>query len=232
MKNREIASSGYPLLVLILGMLLLSAALPRLKASLNHLPVDLAISELNNKKDLDGQKVESLMSTALQSIALSDHPRYWADLSRLLFFQAQKNTPSPAKHQSLLKQAQYSIEQSLTRSPANSLLWFQLAQLHVLLNSVSDKTIKALNLSILTGPYELGYLVPRLQLCLGLLSKFDSKDYFLLQSQILIVWQKDPRLFIKEIALKNNNMNKVRFLLQNKSADVLTAMETEIEKPH
>lgn len=232
MKNREIASSGYPLLVLILGMLLLSAALPRVKASLNHLPVDLAISELNNKRDLDAQKVESLMSTALQSIAFSDQPRYWADLSRLLFFQAQKNSPSPAKHQSLLKQAQYSIEQSLTRSPANSLLWFQLAQLHVLLNSVSDKTIKALNLSILTGPYELGYLVPRLQLCLGLLSKFDSKDYFLLQSQILIAWQKDPRLFIKEIALKNNNMIKIRFLLQNKSADVLTAMETEIEKPH
>ncbi len=232
MKNREIANYGYPVLVLVLGMLLLSAALPRLKASLNHLPVDLAINELNSGKDLDFQKADTLRKTALQSIALSDQPRYWADLSRLLFFQAQKTASLSLKRQSLLKQTQYSIEQSLTASPANSLLWLQLAQLHVSLNSVSDKTINALTLSILTGPYELGHLLPRLQLCLALLSKFDTKDYFLLQSQILIAWQKAPTLFIKEVALKNNNMTKIRFLLQNKSADVLAAMETEIEKPH
>lgn len=232
MKNREIANSGYPLLVLVLGMLLLSAAFPRLKASLNHLPVGLAVSELNSAKDLDPKKADTLTRAALQSIALSDQPRYWADLSRLLFFQAEKTTSSILKRQSLLKQAQYSIEHSLTDSPANSLLWLQLAQQHVSLNSVSDKTIKALNLSILTGPYELGHLLPRLQLCLALLSKFDAKDYFLLESQILIAWQKAPTLFIKEIALKNNNMTKIRFLLKNKSADVLAVMETKIEKPH
>ena len=230
MQKREIANYGYAVLVLLLGIVLLLTAWPRVIGSINHLPVELAINDLNNQKDLDAQKVDNLITTAQQSIALYDHPRYWADLSRLLLFQAEKTT-SLELRQSLLKQSQYSIEQSLARSPANSFLWFQLARLDVLLNSVSDKTVKALNLSIMTGPYELGHLLPRLQLCLGLLYKFDVKDHFLLQSQILIAWQKAPALF-KEVAIKNNNMNKIRFLLQNKSADVLAVMETKIEKAH
>lgn len=232
MQKREIANYGYALLVLSLGMGLFLTALPRVRASLNHLPVDVAISDLNNQKDLDAEKVASLITITQQSIALSDQPRYWADLSALLFFQAEKTKLSNLKRQALLKQAQYSIEQSLAGSPANSLLWFQLARLDILLNTVSDKTVKALNLSIMTGPYELGHLLPRLQLCLGLLDKFDVKDHFLLQSQILTAWQTAPKLFIKQIALKNDNMQKIRFLLQNNSADALAMMETEIEKAH
>jgi hypothetical protein len=231
MQKTEIVHYGYLLVVLSLGIVLLCTALPRVRASLNHLPVDLAISELDSRKELDVKKVALLVATAQQSIALYDYPRYWADLSRLLFFQAAK-TDSQLKQQALLKQTRYSIEQSLARSPANSWLWFQLARLDRLLNTVSDKTSKALNLSIMTGPYELGHLLPRLQLCLELLSHFAVKDHFLLQSQILIAWQKAPQLFIKDIAIKNDNMNKIRFLLQNKSPDILAAMETEIEKTH
>lgn len=231
MQKREFANYGYAILILSLGMVLMLTAWPRLRASLNHLPVDLAISELDSRKDLDAKKIDVLITTLQQSIVLSDHPRYWADLSRLLFFQAEKTT-SLKLRQSLLKQSQYSIEQSLARSPANSLLWFQLARLDVLLNTVSNQTVKALNLSIMTGPYEFGHLLPRLQLCLELLYKFDLKEHFLLQSQILIAWQRAPKLFIKEVAIKNDNMNKIRFLLQNNSADILAVMETEIEKAH
>lgn len=232
MQKNNIANFCSAFLVLAFGAVLFLTALPHVRASFNHLPVDAAINELNNQKDLDAQRIDSLIAIAQQSIVLSDQPRYWADLSRLLFFQAETTKPLSLKQRSLLKQSRYSIEQSLARSPANSLLWFQLAKLDILLNTVSDKTFKALNLSMITGPYELGHLLPRLQLCLWLFSKFDVKDHFLLRSQILIAWQKAPQLFIKEIALKNNNMRKIRFLLQNQSADVLAMMETEIEKTH
>jgi hypothetical protein len=232
MLKGAIAQYGYPLLVLLLGSALVLTALPRVKASFNYLPVDSAINELNNRKNLDSQKVEVLIARAQQSLAVYDHPRYWADLSRLLLVQAEQTSGFNLKRHSLIIQAQYYIEQSLVRSPANSLLWFQYAKLDVLLNAVSDQTVKALNLSIMTGPYELGHLLPRLQLCLSLLSKFDKKDYSLLQSQILIAWEKSPKLFIQKIALQNHNMDKIRFLLQDKSPDVLAVMETEIEKTH
>jgi hypothetical protein len=230
MERREFINYGYPILVLALGVVLSFTALPRVRAALNHLPVDTAIRELDNRHDLNPEKVKSLVITAQKSIALYDYPGYWADLSQLLFFQVEHASSLHLNQQSLLKQIQYSIERSLIRSPANSMLWFQLARAHVLLNSVSDKTLKALMLSIMTGPYEYGHLLPRLHLCLLFQDKFDTKDQFLLHSQVLIAWEKAPQIFIKEIALKNNNMSKIRFLLQNKSPDVLSAMETEIEK--
>jgi len=231
MEKNKFVDYCYPVLVLLLGIALFLTALPRVRAALNHLPVTSAITELNKRKDLDLKKIDLLIATAQQSIALSDEPRYWADLSRLLFFQAEKANNLNFKRQSL-KQARDSVEQSLVRSPANSLLWFQLAKLDFLLNTVSDKTVKALNLSIMTGPYELSHLLPRLQLCLSAFSKFDPKDRFLLPPQILIAWQKAPKVFIREIALKNGNMFKIRFLLHDKSPDDLAVMETEIEKTH
>lgn len=232
MQKRDIAHYCYPLLILVLGIALFFTALPRVRAALNQLPVDLAISELNKRHGLEPNKVDILITKAQQSIAFSDQPRYWADLSQLLFFQAGKITANPKQRQALLTQAQDSTEQSLARSPANSLLWFQFAWQQILLNKVSDKTIKALNLSIMTGPNELGHLLPRLQLCLFVFSKFDPKDRFLLPNQILIAWQKAPKIFIKEIALKNGNMFKIRSLLYDKYSYVLAAMETEIEKTH
>jgi hypothetical protein len=48
----------------------------------------------------------------------------------------------------------------------------------------------------------------------------------------LIAWEKAPDKFIKDIALENNNMDKIRFLLHDKSPDVLAVMETKIEKTH
>lgn len=232
MLRREIVNYGYPLLALFLGVVLVWASLPRFRAAFNHLPVDVAINHLHDGKNLPSKKLASLIETSQATIELHAHPRYWSDISQLLFFQAEKNKYLKLKKRALLKKAEYSAKKSLAWSPANSWLWYRLANIHFLSAPVSEKTAEALNLSIMTGPYELGHLFPRLALCLQLFPRFDEQDRFLLRSQVLIAWKKAPQLFIDKLTSGNDYMDKIRLLLHNQHDDVLAVIETEIENAH
>lgn len=217
-------------LILSLSITLFCLALPRLRASLNYLPVDATISKLNKKQFLDPKELNVLIASAEKSIALQNNPKYRADLSTLLLYQAQTQGLLQPVSLSLLKQAQLNIEQSLSRSPANSLLWFKLAAIFALLQAPAEKTTQALLLSIMTGPYELGHLLPRLSLCLSLYSNFTHNDQDLLRSQVLIAWEASNKLFLQTIASNQHNMDKIRGLLKDNSPDILSAIVAAVEK--
>lgn len=203
-------------------------ALPRVRASLNHVPVDSAIDKLNNNKTLSDAKLAELIATAQTSIELHDNPRYWEDLSALFFYRAQQQGLSATA----LKQARHSMEQSLLRAPANAYLWYRLATVDILMQQPADKTAKKLMMSIMVGPNESRYLIPRLSFCLMLFSAFTEHDFDGIRSQVLTAWSLSPPLFLKQIAVNHQYMKTITLLLKDQHPAVLNEIVVALEKSH
>lgn len=217
-----------PFIILLLSIALLCMALPRVRASLNNVPVDFAIDKLNNNKAISNIQLTQLISTTQTSIALHDSPHYWEDLSALFFYQAQqKNLSTP-----ILKQAQHSMEQALLRAPANAYLWYRLAVIDILLQQPTEKTAKKLMMSIMVGPNESKYLIPRLSFCLMLFPSLTENELDSIISQILIAWSLSPVDFLRTCASNQAYMNIITNLLKDQHPTVLNEIVAALEKPH
>ncbi|MGJ0430047.1 hypothetical protein [Methylobacter sp.] len=217
--------------ILCLGMALGSVAWPRVKAALNHIPVETGIDKIARHRPLPEAEASRLIETAKKSIALFDHPDYWQDLSELFHYQAQKQGFYSDAGQALLKQSADSARQSLHRSPANSKLWYKLAAIDVLLHEQPDTIQKKLLMSIRTGPHETAVLTPRLRLCLSVLPAFAQADRDVLSSQLVDAWNLSHKRFIKafDSALY---MDTISALLTNSHPLVLKEMVAEFETTH
>lgn len=214
--------------ILLLSITLFFMALPRVRASLNHIPVDSAIDKLNNNKTLSDSKLAQLIATAQTSIELHDNPRYWQDLSALFFYQAQQQGLS----NTALKQAQHSMEQSLLRAPANAYLWYRLATIDILMQQSADKAAKKFMMSIMVGPNESRYLIPRLSFCLMLFSAFTEHDFDGIRSQVLAAWALSPSEFLKTCAMNHEYMKSITLLLKDQHPAVLNEIVVALEKHH
>lgn len=217
--------------ILCLGLALCFIALPRVKAALNHIPVETGIEKIARHRPVDDADTSRLIKTAQQSIALSDHPDYWQDLSELFYYQAQKQNFYSNAGQSLLKQSADSARQSLHRSPANSRLWYKLATIDVLLHEQPDKIQKELLMSIMAGPHETAVLIPRLRLCLSMLPSFTQHDRGVLSSQVVDAWNLSHKRFIKAFD-STLYMDTISALLANSHPLILNEMVAEFETAH
>ncbi|MDO9106953.1 MAG: hypothetical protein Q7U57_18575 [Methylovulum sp.] len=207
-------------------------ALPRVRAALNYLPVDYAIDKINNKDSLDNEKLAQLIDTAQASISLDDNPQYWEGLSTLFLYRAQKDDLFQEASVKSLKLAKHSMEQSLSRSPANAYLWYRLSVVHTLLQLPAEQMVKMLTMSIMTGPNEPEILMQRLSLCLMFFDLFEQEDIDLLRSQILTAWSLSPADFLGDVANDEEQMSIIRLLLADNHAAVLEEMDEALEKTH
>lgn len=191
--------------LLFFSITLITVALPRFRASINHIPVDIAIHELINNKTLTMERLDTLIATSKASIDIWNNNLYWNDLHVLLTHKGRLVGFFSQQGQTLLLQAQQAIQQSLSRSPTNSYLWYKLAWLKALQqNNIShhtssyiDDIVQALRLSILQGPNELHFIVARLELCFFYFKHFKQTDYEILRSQTLLVRKNGRHLFTR-----------------------------------
>jgi hypothetical protein len=216
---------GLAVVIFLLSSMLFFTALPRLRSSLNHIPVDSALSELDNNRQINDQRLSKLIAIAQADIVVYDHAQYWQDASILLAYQAQRQTD-----QDSLQQAKHSIEQSLARSPANPYLWYKLATLDILLHQPAHKIAKTLLLSMMTGPNELGYLLPRLNLSLMLFNQLTKDDIDIVREQILTAWKMSPTLFAMTFAYDEKSIDIINNLLKDDSPTVLKEIIASHEK--
>lgn len=221
------------LAVLLVSAAVLSLALPRVRAALNHLAVGSAIDSINKKETIDSDKLDELIETAKTSLSLQDDPHYWHDLSTLQMYQWQ-NSPDLQKSdkKKLLTVAKRTIEQSLAGSPANAFQWFRLAVIDFILGSSKEQSAKALLMSIMTGPNEAGILLSRINLGLMLTPFLSADETDLLAEQIATAWSWSPVEFVNTVVTDPIQMDKIRLLLEDNYASVLQEMEETYETPH
>ena len=229
MQNKKTEGYFYPVFIFVFAMMLFLIAFQHFRSAFYQLSVNTTLSRLNKgSKVVESELLKGINATK-QSIKISDKALYWSNLNRLLFEQARQNGLRALSSRKILKDVEGGFKKSLSSSPADSLLWFKLARLHFLQKSISNETIEALVLSMMIGSHELGYLLPRLNLCMQIFKKFENKDQMLLRSQVLIAWEKSPKLFLQKIVSKKQNMDNIRFLLQNNYPYIVTEMELLLE---
>lgn len=207
------------LLIVVISGTLLVLSLDRMIAVLNHIPVTATIKELNSVTDT---QITAMIKIAQYDVTIDDNSGYWEDLSILFFYSAQQHGFFPEVGIRILKQADYSLIRASLHSPANARLWYQLALVNLLLPVANEKAAKLLLMSIITGPYEVGYLIPRLNLCLLLFPVIiDSDDRDWLRHQIITAWNLSPQSFMRNIANNGDNLYTIGLLLQTQAPEVL-----------
>ncbi len=220
----------FAVVILLVSISVFITALTRVRAALNHVPVDFAIDKLNAKKKLDAPQLSHLIDLAKVSISLNDNPHYSADLSTLLFYQAQIQGIANKAGIDTLKQTEQTIEYALSQSPANPYLWYRLATVQLLLQQPFEKVTKTLLLSIMTGPSEADYLISRLNLCLMLFSAFSKDDAELLRIQVINAWTLEPNTFVTICVYNKERLSLITHLLETKHPSINHDIRVAFEK--
>ena len=220
----------FVLFILLVSISLLIVALPRFRASMNHIPVDTVIDRLNARKGINVDKIPGLIDITLASIDLDDSARYWDNLSTLVFSQIKKQGEFSSTGRLSLVKAKKAVEESLMRSPGNSFLWYRLAVIETFQHAAPEKIVEALLMSILTGPHEPGFMLNRLRFCLMFFSSFNQDDLGFLTSQVLAVWNMSEKDFVKIIQQDHETMDNISMLLKNTQPQILEEMVSAVEK--
>ena len=221
---------SFVLSILLVSISLLFVALPRFRASMNHIPVDTVIDRLNARQKLNVDKIPGLIDITLVSIDLNDNVRYWDDLTTLLFFQITKKGEFSSTGKLFLGKAKKAVEESLIRSPSNAFLWYRLAVIKTFQHAPPEKIVEALLMSVMTGPHEPGFMLNRLRFCLMFFSSFNQDDLSLLTSQVLAVWNMSEKDFVKIIQQDLETMDNISMLLKNTQPQILEEMVSAVEK--
>lgn len=217
---------SFALLILIVSLWVFNASLMRVRAALNHIPVDAAIDKINARKKLDAPQLAHLIDIANTSIKLDNNPHYQEDLSNLLFYQAQTQGLAT----DTLEKTEHAIKQALVLSPANAYLWYRLATVQLLLQQPPEKIANALRMSIMTGSSEAGFLIARLGLALMVSSAFSEEDVDLLRLQIINAWKLQPKVFLATCVYNKAQLQTITRLLENKHSSVLHDIRSAFEK--
>lgn len=220
------------LVILLISISMLVITFAQLKASLNYIPVNFAIDILNNKKQADTAQLKNLLAITKLSINLDNNPRYWQSLSELLVYQALAQGLFNNEAIESLKQAEQDIKYGLSLAPANAFLWYRLAVVQSLLYRPSKKIVNSLLLSIMTGPNEVGYLIPRLNLSLMLFSSFSKDDLDFLRTQIINAFELSPENFLNTCVYNKERLNLITTLLNNKHPAIIYTIRLSFEKTH
>jgi hypothetical protein len=223
---------SFAFLVFLVSSMLFFAALSQVMATLNNVPVNFGINSINFKEKIDDEPLNQLIGLSRNSIHLKDNPRYSEELSKLLFYQVLKQGLFNKKGIPVLKEAKQSAEHALSKAPANAYLWYQLATINLLLGESRELIARQLLFSIMTGPNEASFLIPRLNLCLLIFPTFDRDDHDILRTQVLKAWTLSPGLFLSLCAYNKDRITLISLLLKDKNPDELNKIILNFEKSH
>jgi len=212
------------LLALVTGLLLVMSW-PRLRASVHYLPVDTAMSNYWESRELDDAQVEGLILRAEEAIAIHDHYRYWAGLSELKIISSQSMSKSLWQRRQALESAIETAEEAVRRAPSNPRAWLRIARTKEVLGRPAQQIIPPMVMSILTGRVEPTLMLARLELGLRHLSSMNEANARLLQDQVVLTWSMHQRAMAARIKSGNLNLDGLRGVLDQSQAAIIAEME-------
>jgi hypothetical protein len=212
------------LLALVTGLLLVMSW-PRLRASVHYLPVDTAMSNYWESRELDDAQVEGLILRAEEAIAIHDHYRYWAGLSELKIISSQSMSKSLWQRRQALESAIETAEEAVRRAPSNPRVWLRIARTKEVLGRPAQQIIPPMVMSILTGRVEPTLMLARLELGLRHLSSMNEANARLLQDQVVLTWSMHQRAMAARIKSGNLNLDVLRGVLDQSQAAIIAEME-------
>ncbi|MGR9072517.1 MAG: hypothetical protein ACU833_05560 [Gammaproteobacteria bacterium] len=228
--DRQKKIKAFAATVFLLCAGLLDASVTRLAGSLNHVPVETEKDGRNTGQEWDRGKLSRMIDRTRQTLGIYDDADYWGDLAAFLYRQAANQGEFSSAGKSSLKAARYALEQSLSRSPANSFLWYRLSVVMTYQHERENKIVDALLMSLLTGPYEPGFMLNRLRFCLLYFDTFPLDERGLLAAQIAAAWRLSRQGLTSMLSKTPDSWDSVKQLLKATEPLMLKEMVIAVEK--
>lgn len=197
---------------LALAMALLAQAVPRTLAALASLPGDPVLTRIQSGLSVDSAALEALIDSRRRALDWVQSGRLYTDLGLAQLMLAQARGGGDDFERTLLAEAIESLRKGLALAPARPHAWTRLAYAELAAGKPLESVARALEMALITAPYEPGLLFPRLELCLLVwpaLSEQTSKRAY---EQIRIAWTRDPNRLVG-LARSSGRVNIVRSAL-------------------
>jgi hypothetical protein len=218
------------MLAALAGVALLTLAVPRMKASLRFLPVDLAIEVYYQEREIPTRRILTLIGFAEQAIAHHDHYRYHDGLSFLYYLRGlDRYTPALERRPAYRESEAQAIE-TVKRAPAQPEAWLRIATVRSVLRDEPDTVIEPWKMSIFTGRTHSTLLVPRVEIGLPLTGQMDAEATAMLRDQLLLAWELKPVELLRALKQHDPGLARTRALAGNINPAAVTEMEARIEK--
>ncbi len=181
------------------------------------LPGDPVLNAIQSGDDVRDSELEDLASSRAAALGWIESGRAWTDLGLAQMRLANKAGLDGGRR--LLEESVSSLRRGLALAPANSFAWARLAYVELARGGPSTAVTEALNMSMLTAPYEPRLLYSRLDLSLLVWRQFDEEGRALVAQQVRYAWEMS-RTRLARLAQKRNASRTVADALADDPKDV------------
>jgi hypothetical protein len=207
----------------------LSLAWPRFKASYRFLPVDFAIEQYYESREIPSHRMQTLIDFARSAIGWHDHYRYHEGLSFLYFIRGLDIHTPALERRDAYRQAEIEAVETVKRAPAQPQTWLRIATIRSILRDEPETVIEPLRMSIFTGRTHSTLLAPRVGVGLRYVEFMDSESRGMLRDQLLLAWDLKPRELLAELRQADPALARTRELIGALAPASLEEMEGQID---
>jgi hypothetical protein len=168
---------------ILLGLLLLTLAVPRLVAHLLLLPGDAATKRALSGELLTPAGYQRILDSRKAALAWLELPEARIELGGTFYFMAQRADELHVDATALLREAREQLERGLAEAPADTAAWFTLADIRSFLSD-PDKAEKALHLSMLAAPHDVTIAPLRAGMALALWARLEPSTRAMVETDV------------------------------------------------
>jgi hypothetical protein len=168
---------------ILLGLLLLSLAVPRTIGHLLLLPGNTAFANALNGQLLSAQGYKRALDSANAALGWVELPDLRKSLGASLYYQSQSGDVLNLDVAATLEGARKELEQGLAEEPADSLPWAWLSDIRRFQGDPGDAA-RALRVSILSAPHDVNLAPLRAGIALALWAQLDADTRNLAEADI------------------------------------------------
>lgn len=217
-------------IILMLSFCLLIMAASRFRASVAQLPVAHYLDgiEADYRRAAIEQTKEFIN---INRSIIERHPAsdYWRDQSMLWFHLARQQGVINSKSRAAIVEATAATEAALALSPANAYLAYQMAVYSAIQRQRPEEIINWAMLSVMISPYEPGFMLQRLDVCLHYFDAIKPSDYPFVVNQLLELARHSKKDLIKLLRFRRDYTDPIKKLLTDNHARQLNELLLALE---
>ncbi len=212
-------------------VILLALSLPRTVVAIINLPGNVWLSRIQQRDDVAVEQLQVLIDTRRAALVWADSAQLRNDLALATLWHTVETQEElnpfdedDGSNRKVLQPAIDMIHDSLKLGPANPYAWHQLALAELYAGGVSPKVVKAIDMSLRTGPHEPRIRTGRLELALIAWELLDDDLRAQTLDQIRLTWT-GPQQEIVRFAYELDRAHVIREALASSRDDLIEFKE-------
>jgi len=209
------------MLSLSLAAAILVIAVPRMVAALLAMPTEYLVDQLRDGGNLDQQQLEQMLAGRERALIWETSEARYADLSlaTLMVAEALFNLQQDEASFAHVEASVVHAKTGLAQAPARPFSWTRLAYAEYLRDEASPIAPAALEMAIITAPYEPLLTFVRLDIALVSWETLSLDQRRLAGEQIAIAWRQSDETLV-DLALASEREQLVRGYLPDTADDL------------